>query len=51
MPLSHLGGLVLLALLIPPATLASPLATTTATTLVLVLVAVWEWRSLGLVRG
>jgi low temperature requirement protein LtrA len=50
-PLSHLGGLVLLALLVPLATLASPLATTTATTLVLVLVAVWEWRSLGQVRA
>jgi low temperature requirement protein LtrA len=50
-PLSHLGGLVLLALLMPPATFASPLVLATATTLVLVLVAAWEWRSLGQVRA
>ena len=47
LPLSHLGGLVLLALLTPLATIASPLTTAIATTLVLVLVAAWEWRSLG----
>ena len=51
LPLSHLGGLVLLALLIPLATTASPLATGTAATLVLVLVAGWEWRSLGQIRA
>jgi low temperature requirement protein LtrA len=51
LPLSHLGGLVLLALLIPLATTASPLATATAATLVLVLVAGWEWRSLGQIRA
>ena len=51
LPLSHLGGLVLLALLIPLAGLASPLAIATAATLVLVLVAAWEWRSLGRVQA
>ena len=51
LPLSHLGGLVLLALLIPLAELASPLAIATAATLVLVLVAAWEWRSLGQVQA
>ncbi len=47
LPLSHLGGLVLLAVLATVATLVSPLVTAAATTLVLVLVAAWEWRSLG----
>jgi low temperature requirement protein LtrA len=47
LPLSHLGGLVLLALIAPLATLASPLATAVAATLVLIVVAAWEWRSLG----
>jgi low temperature requirement protein LtrA len=47
LPLSHLGGLVLLALLAPLAAIASPLATASAATGVLVLVAAWEWRSLG----
>jgi low temperature requirement protein LtrA len=51
LPLSHLGGLVLLALLMPLATVASPLAVATAATLVLVLVAAWEWRSLGQFRA
>jgi low temperature requirement protein LtrA len=51
LPLSHLGGLVLLALLIPLAGLGSPLAIATAATLVLVLVAAWEWRSLGRVQA
>ncbi len=51
LPLSHLGGLALLALLIPPATVAPPLTTATAAALVLVLVAAWEWRSLGQIRA
>jgi low temperature requirement protein LtrA len=51
LPLSHLGGLVLLALLVPPATAASPLVLAAAATLVLVVVAAWEWRSLGRVQA
>jgi low temperature requirement protein LtrA len=47
MPLSHLGGLALLAALIPVAFLTSPLVLATATTLVLVIVAIWETRSLA----
>lgn len=56
LPLSHLVGLVLLALPIPAASAMSPLLLSTATTLVLVLVAVWErlslhpWRSQKLSR-
>ena len=46
-PLSHLVGLGLLALLVPAAAVASPLALTSATTLVLIVVAVWETRSLA----
>jgi low temperature requirement protein LtrA len=49
-PLSHLVGLGLLALLIPVAAVASPLALSGATTLVLVIVAVWETRSLAGMR-
>jgi low temperature requirement protein LtrA len=45
-PLSHLVGLGLLALLIPAAAVASPLALSCATTLVLIVVAIWETRSL-----
>ena len=47
MPLSHLGGLALLAALIPLAFYAPPLALAAATTLVLVIVAAWETRSLA----
>jgi low temperature requirement protein LtrA len=47
LPLSHLGGLVLLALLLWPVGVAPPLVTAAASTLVLVVVAAWEWRSLG----
>jgi low temperature requirement protein LtrA len=46
-PLSHLVGLGLLALLVPAAAVASPLALTSATTLILIVVAVWETRSLA----
>jgi low temperature requirement protein LtrA len=51
LPLSHLGGLVLLALLVPLAMVAPPLVAACAATLVLVLVAAWEWRSLALPRA
>lgn len=44
-PLSHLVGLGLLALLVPVATVAGPLAFSGATALVLVIVAIWETRS------
>ena len=46
-PLSHLIGLMLLALLIPFVPLATPLAFSLAATAILVVVAVWEWQSLG----
>ena len=46
MPLSHLAGLGLLALLIPAAIIASPLLLSAGTTSVLIIVAVWEWASL-----
>jgi low temperature requirement protein LtrA len=45
-PLSHLVGLGLLALLVPVAPFVSPLILASAATLVLILVPVWEWRSL-----
>jgi low temperature requirement protein LtrA len=41
-PLSHMAGMVLLALLAPVAPMASPLAFAAIATLVLVLVAIWE---------
>jgi low temperature requirement protein LtrA len=46
LPLSHLVGLGLLALLAPAALFAPPLALGAAVTLVLVIVAAWETRSL-----
>ena len=46
-PLSHLVGLLLLVLLVPVSSLASPLVLATAAALVLILVAIWEWVSLG----
>jgi low temperature requirement protein LtrA len=46
-PLSHLGGLLLLALLAPLSLAFSPLVFGTAAMLVLVVVAIWEWVSLG----
>ena len=48
--LSHIVGLVLLALLVPVSFAMQPLAFSAATTLVLVLVAVWETLSLGGIR-
>ena len=45
-PLSHLVGLGLLALLVPVAPFVSPLILASGATLVLILVPVWEWRSL-----
>jgi low temperature requirement protein LtrA len=45
-PLSHLGGLVLLALLVPAAAAVSPLVLSAGSTAVLIVVAVWEWLSL-----
>jgi low temperature requirement protein LtrA len=47
LPLSHLAGLGLLALLTPAAMVATPLVLSTASTVVLIVVVVWEWRSLG----
>ena len=46
LPLSHLVGVGFLALLIPVASVASPLALGAATTLIHVIVAAWETRSL-----
>ncbi|MGE0039020.1 MAG: low temperature requirement protein A [Xanthobacteraceae bacterium] len=46
LPLSHLVGLGLLALLVPVAPFVSPLILASGATLVLILVPVWEWRSL-----
>lgn len=46
LPLSHLVGLGLLALLIPVAAVASPLALGAAATVILVIVGAWETRSL-----
>ena len=46
-PLSHMIGLAMLGLLIPVATIASPLILSSATTAVLIIVAVWESISLG----
>ena len=46
-PLSHLVGLMLLAILAPFALLCTPLIMAAATTAVLIMVAVWETRSLG----
>jgi low temperature requirement protein LtrA len=50
-PLSHLVGLILLAILAPFALLCTPLVMGAATTVVLIVVAVWETRSFGLVSG
>jgi low temperature requirement protein LtrA len=46
LPLSHLVGLGLLALLIPAATAITPLLLSSATTVVLIVVAAWESISL-----
>ena len=45
-PLSHLVGLVLLALLVPAAAVATPLSLSAGSTAILILVAVWEGLSL-----
>jgi low temperature requirement protein LtrA len=45
-PLSHLAGLGLLALLAPAATVTTPLVLSAGATAVLIIVAIWEWRSL-----
>jgi len=50
-PLSHLAGLLLLAVLIPASGSLSPLLLGTATTAVLIVVAVWERLSLRHVRA
>jgi low temperature requirement protein LtrA len=47
LPLSHLGGLGMLALLVPAAAVVTPLVLSVGSTAVLVVVAVWEWRSIG----
>lgn len=46
-PLSHMVGLVLLALLAPPAPALTPLALSAAANAVLIAVAIWEWISIG----
>ncbi len=46
LPLSHLVGLGLLAVLAPVAPFVSPLILASAATLVLIIVPLWEWRSL-----
>jgi low temperature requirement protein LtrA len=46
LPLSHLVGLGLLAILVPVAPFVSPLILASCATLVLIVVPVWEWRSL-----
>jgi low temperature requirement protein LtrA len=45
-PLSHLVGLGLLALLVPVAPFVSPLILASGATLVLIVVPIWEWWSL-----
>jgi low temperature requirement protein LtrA len=45
-PLSHLVGLGLLALLVPAAAVATPLSLSAGSTAILILVAVWEGLSL-----
>jgi low temperature requirement protein LtrA len=47
LPLSHLVGLALLALLAPAAMIATPLVLSAGTTAILIIVAAWEWLSLG----
>jgi low temperature requirement protein LtrA len=44
-PLSHTGGLILLALLIPAIGVLTPLTLAAVTTAVLIVVATWEWLS------
>jgi low temperature requirement protein LtrA len=46
-PLSHIAGLGLLALLAPAAAITTPLALSVGTTAILIVVAVWEWLSIG----
>jgi low temperature requirement protein LtrA len=46
-PLSHLVGLGLLALLVPVCGFVTPLILSAGTTAVLIVVAIWEWMSLG----
>ncbi len=46
-PLSHTAGLLLLAMLTPTATFASPLLLAAGATAVLIVVAIWEWLSIG----
>ena len=47
MPLSHLVGLGLLALLAPAALITTPLVLSAGATAILIVVAAWEWLSLG----
>jgi low temperature requirement protein LtrA len=47
LPLSHLVGLGLLAMLIPVCGLVTPLVLSAGATTVLIVVAIWEWLSLG----
>jgi low temperature requirement protein LtrA len=46
MPLSHMVGLALLALLVPAVAVTTPLLLSAGTTAILIAVAVWEWLSL-----
>ena len=47
LPLSHLVGLALLAVLAPTAMITTPLVLSAGTTAILIIVAAWEWLSLG----
>jgi low temperature requirement protein LtrA len=46
LPLSHLIGLGLLILLVPAATVATPLMLSAGSTVILIIVVTWEWQSL-----
>ena len=47
LPLSHIVGLALLAVLAPTAMITTPLVLSAGTTAILIIVAAWEWLSLG----
>lgn len=47
LPLSHIVGLALLAVLAPMAMIATPLLLSAKATAILIIVAAWEWLSLG----
>jgi low temperature requirement protein LtrA len=47
LPLSHIAGLALLAVLAPTAMITTPLVLSAGTTAILTIAAAWEWLSLG----